>query len=775
MPPFNTTAQQATASTPTNGNSNSNAPQTFDKVPDVDPKTGLHEKSTPGALKNQPDVDLTVSHGILRQSSPSDPKIPLEVGTQKSNLPPEKVFSIQLGSELFRLSGASIASDAPSYFSSFFEEQLQKSDQNATIRTLYIDRDPVIFREICRHLQGYHVQPRTGEEFVRLYMDAQFYSLPRLIGQLFESDVFFQIGERDFQVPKDIFSAPGDSPNFFTLGFNIHFSAPPMMLPGLEKTGLLRPPSIIPPSVPNRSAEVFAQLIHILRGYPVEIKNESHRQELLRDCRYLHFRGVEQKLIPHEISYNPERDCSEIVIRLEDIRQSGVQFVADGSLVDGSTSSGWVYYARPFVDDKPCELIVEIGGQGTVVDLESMRAEFRGLTKARVSSLVQVIANKLNLPNKAPLGLMMMAGGGSRNTTASPDHSPLSEDSQKSISAPTPISSLTANATSSNRVDLRGSIWRNTTALQICSTRRRPDHQRNGNGRKKMGIVVVRRKDDGWYIMGNGGYGFSLMRTDKMASSDIKVTLYWLEQSRAHSILWILEALSIPYTLKTFRRGKDMLAPPELKAVHPLGKSPIITIERPEYAQPLVLAESAAIVEYLLNHFGGEEKGLVPKKFASEEDAAKNLETEEWLRYRFYMHYVEGSLMPQMVMALVVDSVRNAPIPFFLKPIPRLVADKIQTSYLDKQFAVHFPFLESQLKSAPGTTEAHRGGLCGPRFNAADILMSFPMIAATGRGVITQESYPEIVAYAERLKKDDGYQRAVKKIEEVDGKFVASL
>ncbi|EEA26520.1 hypothetical protein EYB25_003758 [Talaromyces marneffei] len=428
MPQSNNQAQQATPPTPTNNST----PQTFDKIPDVDPKTGLHEKSNAPTLKNRAESDLTVSHGILRQSSPSNANKPLEAGTQKCNLPPEKVFSIQLGSELFRLSGASIASDAPSYFSSFFEEQLQQTDQNGTIRTLYIDRDPVIFREICRHLQGYHVQPRTGEEFVRLYLDAQFYSLPRLIGQLFESDVFFQIGERDFRVPKDIFSAPGDSPNFFTLGFNIHFSAPPLMLPGLEKTGLLRPPSIIPPSVPNRSAEVFAQLIHILRGYPVDIKSESHRAELLRDCRYLHLRGVEQKLIPHEISYNPERDCSEIVIRLEDIRQSGVQFVADGSLVDGSTSSGWVYYARPFVDDKPCELIVEIGGQGTVIDLESMRAEFRGLTKARVSSLVQVIANKLNLPNKAPLGLMMMmAGGGSRNTTASPGRSPLSEDRPK--------------------------------------------------------------------------------------------------------------------------------------------------------------------------------------------------------------------------------------------------------------------------------------------------------------------------------------------------------
>lgn len=98
-----------------------------------------------------------------------------------------------------------------------------------------------------------------------------------------------------------------------------------------------------------------------------------------------------------------------------------------------------------------------------------------------------------------------------------------------------------------------------------------------------------------------------------------------------------------------------MTAPEELKAVHPLGKSPVITVERPEYSKPLVLAESGAIVEYLVNHFGGEEKGLVPKRFASEEDAAKNLETEEWLRYRFFMHYVEGSLMPQMVLGVLLD------------------------------------------------------------------------------------------------------------------------
>lgn len=259
--------------------------------------------------------------------------------------------------------------------------------------------------------------------------------MPRLITQLFESEILFQIGDKDFQVPRDLFSAPGDSPNFFTLGFAINFTTPTLFLPGLDRTGLLRPPSMVPPSIPGRSAKTFTELVQLLKGYPLHIKNESHRAELLRDCRYLHLRGAEQKLIPHDISYNAERERNEIVIRLEDIRQSGIQFVGDKSQNDGAGLSGWVYYARPFVDEQSYELIVEIGGQNTMIDLECMRADFRGLAKARVSSLVQVIANKLNLPNKAPLGLMMMAGGASK-TVASPGRSPLCEDRPKVLLGP---------------------------------------------------------------------------------------------------------------------------------------------------------------------------------------------------------------------------------------------------------------------------------------------------------------------------------------------------
>ncbi|KAF4152222.1 hypothetical protein CNMCM8927_006344 [Aspergillus lentulus] len=316
----------------------------------------------------------------------------------KSTLPPEKVFSIQIGTELFRLSGASIASDAPSYFSQFFEEQLRQNGENATIRTLYIDRDPETFREIARHLQGYHVEPKDESQFVKLFADAQFYTLPRLISQLFESQIFIQIGERHFQISRDIFSGPGDSPNFFSLGFAIFFANPSEIFPGLDRHGLLRPPAIVPPRVTHRSGDVFAQLLHLLRGYPLQIKNEEHRAELLRDCRYFHLRGLEQKLIPHHISFNPIRQRSEIVIRLDDVRPSGIRHARDDNSRDtGSTTRDRVTYARPFVDETPHDLILEIGDESTILDARAMRAGFLNLAKARMSSLAQVIAKSVGL------------------------------------------------------------------------------------------------------------------------------------------------------------------------------------------------------------------------------------------------------------------------------------------------------------------------------------------------------------------------------------------
>ena len=192
----------------------------------------------------------------------------------------------------------------------------------------------------------------------------------------------------------------------------------------------MRPPPVKPPTVPNRSARVFAEILHLLRGYPLTIRDENHRAELLRDCRYFNLKGLEQKLIVHSISYNAITSVSEIVIRLEDVRQSGVSYVASPSPSDPSSSAGWVHYARPFVDEEAYELILEIGDEACRLDLRYMRAEFFGLMKARISKLFQVIANKMGLPFNAPLGLLM-AEGGATSGEASPGTTGLSEDKVK--------------------------------------------------------------------------------------------------------------------------------------------------------------------------------------------------------------------------------------------------------------------------------------------------------------------------------------------------------
>ena len=218
-------------------------------------------------------------------------------------------------------------------------------------------------------------------------------TVPRLISQLFESEIFIQIGHRHFQIPRDIFSSPGDSPNFFSLGFAVFFSTPGEAFPGLDRRGLLRPPTIVPPSVPNRSGEVFAQLLHLLRGYPLHIRDEEHRQELLRDCRYFHLRGLEQKLIAHEIKFNRLRQRSEITIRLSDIRPSGLSLVTKPE----APTNGLVYYARPFTNETPHELILDIGDESMIIDPGSMWATFHGDASGRVFSLTQVLASKLGI------------------------------------------------------------------------------------------------------------------------------------------------------------------------------------------------------------------------------------------------------------------------------------------------------------------------------------------------------------------------------------------
>ncbi|KAI4221725.1 MAG: hypothetical protein L6R36_006693 [Xanthoria steineri] len=353
-------------------------------------------------------------------------------------LPDEKGFSIQIGSELFRLSGASIMSDAPSYFSAYFIEQLQQSeDRTAPVRTLFIDRDPITFRAIARHLQGYLISPTDGHDFVKLFADAQFYRLPRLQSQLFESEIFVEVGNEHFRVPRDIFSAPGDTPNFFTLGFTVFFTSPGDVFPGLNPRGLLRPPGIHPPRVPNRSPQIFSDILHMLRGYPLTIKDEDHRNQLLKDARYYNLRGLEQKLIPHEITFNLEQRVTEIVIRLQDLKPSQISAVYERQPLPDEDhflprKRRYVHYARPFISEPHHALILEIcaskATEPILLDHTTKRITVFGNTRSRITALFQTIANKLNLPTTVPLGLMMAEGANPESRGKGPGSTGLSEE-----------------------------------------------------------------------------------------------------------------------------------------------------------------------------------------------------------------------------------------------------------------------------------------------------------------------------------------------------------
>ncbi|KAL8918885.1 MAG: hypothetical protein Q9172_005223 [Xanthocarpia lactea] len=356
-----------------------------------------------------------------------------------STLPDEKGFSIQIGSELFKLSGASII--APSYFSAFFIEQMQQNeDRSGGLRTLYIDRDPEVFRDIARHLQGYFITPADGRQFVKLLADAQFYRLPRLQSQLFESEIFVEVGNEHFRVPRDIFSAPGDTPNYFTLGFTIFFSSPGDVFPGLNPRGLLRPPAIHPPRIPNRSPQVFSDILQILRGYPSIIENDNHRDQLLKDARYYNLRGLEQKLIPHVITYDLEQRVTEIVIRLQDLKPSQISAVYENDsspnkATPAHVNPGYVHYARPFISEPHHALILEISASTTtepiLLDLGTMRITVFGKTRSRITALFQTIANKLNLPTTVPLGLMMAEERGPEAKAKGPGTTGLSEEKIK--------------------------------------------------------------------------------------------------------------------------------------------------------------------------------------------------------------------------------------------------------------------------------------------------------------------------------------------------------
>jgi glutathione S-transferase len=222
------------------------------------------------------------------------------------------------------------------------------------------------------------------------------------------------------------------------------------------------------------------------------------------------------------------------------------------------------------------------------------------------------------------------------------------------------------------------------------------------------------------------------------------ITVHHLENSRSQRVLWLLEELELPYEIKRYQRDKKtMLAPPELRAVHPLGKSPVVTDDE------RVLAESGAIIEYLVERYGNGR--LVP---ASGSD--------ERLRYTYWLHYAEGSLMPLLLLSLVMNRISEGPVPFFIRPVAKAIAAGVQRSYLGPQCALQLTYIEGELGKSTW--------FAGEDFSAADVRMSFPIEAGVERLGIERGRYPRIVQYLERAHARPAYQRAQRKV----GDFVVS-
>lgn len=202
------------------------------------------------------------------------------------------------------------------------------------------------------------------------------------------------------------------------------------------------------------------------------------------------------------------------------------------------------------------------------------------------------------------------------------------------------------------------------------------------------------------------------------------ITVHHLENSRSQRVLWLLEELQLPYRVQRYQRDeRTMLAPPQLRKVHPLGKSPVI-VDETDGASPRTIAETGAIVEYLTEQAGG--RLGIP---AGREDA---------LRYRHFLHYAEGSLMPPLLVKLVLGQV----------PIFGRMAQKRLQPMID----VHLDYVEQEL--------ARREWFAGDSFTAADVMMSFPLEAAHSRAGL-DGSRPATMRWLDRIHARPAYQAAL--------------
>lgn len=210
------------------------------------------------------------------------------------------------------------------------------------------------------------------------------------------------------------------------------------------------------------------------------------------------------------------------------------------------------------------------------------------------------------------------------------------------------------------------------------------------------------------------------------------LTVHHLENSRSQRVLWLLEELELPYKVQLYKRNpQTMLAPPELRAVHPLGKSPVITDDG------ITIAETGAIVEYLCDKAGGK---LRPEAGSAAARA-----------FTFWLHYAEGSAMTPLLMTLVFSTMPKR-APALMRGLVGSITGRAQTGFVNPQLKNHFNFIEGEL--------AATGWFAGAEFTAADVMMSFPLEAGASRARAFARK-PHILTFLEKIHARPAYQRAL--------------
>jgi glutathione S-transferase len=211
------------------------------------------------------------------------------------------------------------------------------------------------------------------------------------------------------------------------------------------------------------------------------------------------------------------------------------------------------------------------------------------------------------------------------------------------------------------------------------------------------------------------------------------ITVHHLNNSRSQRVLWLLEELGVPYEIIKYQRDRaTLLAPPELKRVHPLGKSPVIT------DAGRTVAESGAIIEYLLEKYGNGR--LVPPPGS-----------EARLRFTYWLHYAEGSAMPPLLLKLIFQRLPHSPMPLLVRPIVRMIAAGVQQKLIDPQLATHMRYWNDEL--------SRHTWFAGEEFTAADIQMSFPVEAAAARS--GTGSGDKVKTWLHRIHTRPAYQKAL--------------